>query len=437
MHFCAKDFDIFTDADGDSCKACMTGEVNGKKVTQDEYQKYMDYFSENLKPKFENLWTLIEPVLEENFGIRIRFNFEPKSQTPKMRPLCYAILSEEGIGQNRAQLNLRFSYDKRPNDTRRRRKFGVKFSLHHKCKEGLTNLDLQNFIENIESSPDRFIDLLKDLDDSFLVFKNYGEGIDDDYISVNQIEVDDLNDLFLARQNGQVYFQEIHKSLYWDDQSHREIIQNQNMLAMECVRAFVKLYPIYLYAASRGLSTLNKRLKNFMVRRKRNRSIFTCSRIVELTKKSLEIAENERIRVEDIFKDYVKEATRLVILDNYIPLKPLLCETIVDLCQLVENRSNCNIGIMTKCYSDRPWKEKKQLDENEFDGRLENLKKRLIALGFQRDRIRVEFVNRRERVLETNVWKIESGHPLDFYKKQWITYENNLTFSPKNRFICQ
>lgn len=298
-------------------------------------------------------------------------------------------------------------------------------------------MSLQNFIENIESSPDRFIDLLKDLDNSFLVFKNYGDGIDDDYINVNQVELDGLNDLFLARQNGQVYFQEIHKSLYWGDQSHREIIQNHNRLAMECVKALVKLYPIYLYAASRGLSTLNKRLKDFMARRKRSRSIFTCSRIIELTKKSLEIAENERIRVEDIFKDYVKEATRLVILDNYIPLKPLLCETIVDLCQLVENRSNCNIGIMTKSYSDRPWKEKKQLDKNEFDGRLDNLKKRLISLGFQRDRIRVEFVNRRERVFETNVWKIESGHPLDFYKRPWITYENNLTFSPKNRFICQ
>ena len=63
MNFSEKDFEIFAEAEGDSCKACMTGFNEGKRVTQNEYQAYYDKFLQYLEPKFTSLWDFINPVL--------------------------------------------------------------------------------------------------------------------------------------------------------------------------------------------------------------------------------------------------------------------------------------------------------------------------------------------------------------------------------------
>jgi len=437
MHFCKEDFDIFSEADGDSCRACMYGTVRGTEVSEDDFSRYRDIFWDRLRPKFKILWSLIDSILKDNFGIHYRFNFEPKPGSRKMRSLCYTILSNEGIGQNRAQLNLRLSYDKRPNDPQRKRKFGVKFSLHHKCKEGLTNLDLPNFVHNIELFPERFISLLKELDNGFLVFKNYGKGIDDDFFAANQTELGDIDDLFLAREAGELYFQEIHRSLYWDDPADKKIIENHNMLAMWCVRMLLKLYPIYLYGRVGSDSSLTKELKSFEALRKKNRGILNCERITELREKPLDIEAGQEISIEEIFGQYVTDATNLIIGDNYIGVKNLLCQTIVELSKLVKNKAACNIRIITKEYSDLPRQTRKRMPESEFDYRLENLVRRIVALGFKRDRIILKFGDMRERKLETDLWEIKSGHPLDFYKRPWVAMKNNLLFKPKRTIICR
>lgn len=444
MDFSENDFSIFAKADGDSCKACMNGEKNGREVTQNEFHDYRDQFVDILQPKFEELWSLIDPILADRFKIHLNFNFEPKSQMPKMRPFCYSILTEKGTGQNRAQLNLRLSYDERPDDldgtngdVQRRRKFGVKFSLHHKCKQDLTNHDLPNFVNNIKQFPEGFVNLLHDLDDGFLVFKNYGKGIESDFIRANQIDLDEIDDLLLAKEEGDVYFQEIHKSFYWDDEKHKRIISNHNRLAAECVKALFKLYPIYLYAVIRDKQLLPKALKVFGECVNGNSEVFKCTRVRRLEKAVRKIPENQRINIKQIYQPYAKDATFIEIGDNFIGLNPRLRDAIVDFCSLVESRPYCKVRILTNEYDNFHPNQRQGVTEVDFIAALSNLKERLLRLGFSSDKYELSFCDMRERRLRTNLWDIRAGHPLDFFKASGLTKEIRLHFIPRREIVCE
>ena len=440
MGFLEKDFEIFEKADGNSCRACMSREIGGRKVTEEEFHDYLDAFVEHDIPrKFEKLWDLIDGALAypklKDLDIKLKFREQPKSQTPKLRPIFYAILTHSGIGQNRAQLNLRLSYDKRPNDEDRRRKFGVKFSLHHKCKEDLPNRDMGLFAKNIRDKPKTFLKLLKSLDNDFVVFKNYGYGIDDDYMVANELELDEINDLFLALQGSEIHFQEIHKSFYWDSDDDRQIIKDETRLAAECLKTILKLYPLYLFATVDDPALLRAKLKLFLKPSKNLKQVFRCSRIESLSDATLDIEDGKQIHPREIFMPYISNAKSIIIGDNWPPFNEQLRRTIIEFCSLVTNKNHCNIQLITKSWRKYHQDQRKGVSESQFGLILERLREDIVNLGFDNNQCSVSHDDMRDRILETDLWKIESSHPLDFYysNSNWRTMSQHLRFVPKTK----
>jgi hypothetical protein len=436
--FFEEDFAIFKKADGDSCRACMSGEVGGRKVTEEEFHDYLDAFVErDISGKFKRLWALIDGALAhpaiKDLDINLKFREQPKSQMPKLRPIFYAILTHSGIGQNRAQLNLRLSYDKRPNDKDRRRKFGVKFSLHHKCKKDLPNKDMELFAKNIRDKSKTFIKLLKSLDNDFVVFKNYGYGIDADYIVANELEQNEINDLFLAIQGSEIHFQEIHKSFYWDSDEDRQIIQDETKLAAECLKTILKLYPLYLFATVDDPGSLRAKLNSFIKPPKSLKQVLRSSRIESLSSTTLEIEDGKQIHPREIFAPYVSSAKSIIIGDNWLPFNEQLRRTVISFCSLVRNKSQCNIELVTQSWRKYHPDQRKGVNQTQFGLILDKLVKDIVNLGFDNNQCSVSYDNMRDRILETDLWKIESSHPLDFYYSNWKAKRNNFRFVPKTK----
>lgn len=453
MEFCEDDFDIFKECDPDACPACMTGKCKGRSVSRPEYEE--GYYNEQLKvklePKFKALCSLIVDFLRENFDINLEYEFEQKSGKPKKRPLCYInlIQTAAGTGQTNAQFNLRLSYDRRPerpgmtwNEMHRYRKFGIKFALHDKCrpqeKNEMRNRDLSTLIKNVKLDTERFRGLLSELKDDFLIYKNMWEGIQPDCFRANTINIDQLNSLFPGENRDNVPFQEIHRSLYWDNPIHRKIISNQNKLAAECVKTILRLYPFFLYATTADFRILSMKIDSFKKHLEKRIKVLNCSKILHLQTKYTNIKEGKDPELQRHFKEYINDATQLSICDLYLGKSKELPQTILEICKMVNQKNICKVSISMPKYNKLKLKHRDDVSEGEFEDKINNLKNKIVELGFRKRLVELDREHfdddLADRLIKTDKWTIteQTGHPLDFIggRKRTTNKSIRLMFVP-------
>ena len=452
MNFCEEDFDIFAESDEDACPACMTGKCNGKSVSPPEYEDYYDkQLKVRLEPKFEELNTLIVTFLDEHFSITLKDEFETPSKTHKKRPLCYVNLtpSTAGTGQTNAQFNLRLSYDRRPdrpgmtwNNIRRYRKFGIKFALHDKCRptseqNEMRNRDLPILTRNVRSDPERFLKLLRGLKDDFLIYKNMWNGIQPDCFRARTINRDQLGSLFPSENRDDVPFQEIHRSLYWHNAIHKQIISNQNKLAAECIKTILRLYPFFLYATIADSEILSTQLDVFKKKLEKEIGVLNCSRVSHLKTEYANLKKGKDPELQRHFMSYIYDATRLSICDHFLGVSKVLPQTTLELCKMVKQKNICKVSISMPRYHKLKYRQRRDISEDAFERKIHKLKYDIVDLGFPERLVELnrEHLNNEltDRLVKTDKWTIteQTGHPIDFIGTNGKTNKSiRLIFDP-------
>lgn len=413
------DFDVFKEADEASCDSCLSCLNKESPVKQAQCFSYRRQLEATFPPKFDYLQLSILAFLRNEFDIILAYKFEPPPSSFKMRPFCYGLFAREySGGQIVAQLNFRLSYDRRPGESLRTRKYGVKFSMHDKCSKDLRNEDLENFKENVLNPhfTPRVIAYLRRLSINYFVYRNRGfpQGIDPFWRRVASDVSDPVNDLLSLREDGTIEFQEIFRAFYWEKNRHRLIIQDINKLAMETIRCFLDLYPFYLFATVKGENELISALDRFDYLMGKNSDKLSFERI-ELIRKPPDYHVRKGDGAEkfvEIFFPYVHDASSLLIVEPYMEEWSHI-ESLIKLLRLIDDPKRCDVLLVTRY--------KKQ------ESRLEQLRGQLEKLGF---RFRYNFEWEHDRTIETEWWRIILGIGLHMFPKGRAKYDHLIHYHP-------
>ena len=425
QNFTDCDFELFSNADENACEACLYGYCNNEKVSEPQAFQYRRQLENTFTAKFEFLKRHVLAFLQNEFAITLTYRFEPISRSLyKVRPLCYAIFSRDYVGgQITAQLNFRLSYDKRPGDNLRTKKFGVKFSLHDKCSEKLRNEDLGNFRENILNPQmyERVIHYIQRLGDEFTIYRNlgYGHGVDGERIlkGIDIKSQEDLERKFLYKRNDAIYFQEIFRAYRWDVPKQKQIIQDMNKLAMTVIRDFLFLYPFYLFAVIRGEELLETKLNEFDALFERKKEMLRCSAIelLEQPEPYIVNAGDSDDKFEEIFRKYIEDADYIEIEEPWM-FQPKQRNNLLRVLKLVANPRKCNVLLITKNKGQEKFlKETKQKIER-------------LGISFKYTLSKQDI---HDRLIKTNYWTIHLGKGLDMFKGGKAVYKHEIAYTRK------